>query len=289
MERMTNIHIHPTPADAALVIGASGTTGSRVTRLLREAGRPVHAAHRSGGTHFDWHDEATWGPALDGVDRAYITFSPDLALPGAAETVGRFADLAVSRGTTRLVLLSGRGEEGAQHAERLVRQSGADWTIVRCAFFAQNFDGPFADAVRAGVLPIPAGSTVEPFLDADDIAEVAAVALTDDRHIGEVYELTGPKLLSFDDVAAELSAATGRPIRYVPASIDEFAAGLHRAGYPADDASAIAELIAEVLDGRNAYLADGVQRALDREPRDFRSYAIRTAHTGVWSARAVAS
>lgn len=266
-----------------LVLGASGKTGRRVTERLTAAGRPVRAASRSGETRFDWEDEATWAPALAGVDAVYITYYPDLAFPGAADTVGAFADLAVANGVKRLVLLSGRGEEAARQAELRVEKSGADWTLVRCAFFNQNFSEAFADAVRNGVLALPGGDTAEPFLDADDIADVVVAALTDDRHIGQLYELTGPRLLTFTEAAAELSTAVGREVQYLPVTPEEYASELVTYGLSEEEAVGISELFAEVLDGRNSYLTDGVQRALGRAPRDFADFARDTAATGVWN------
>ena len=266
-----------------LVIGASGKTGRRVADRLIATGSRVRPASRSGETRFDWNDEATWAPALAGVGAVYITYYPDLAFPGAADLVGSFADMAVANGVRRLVLLSGRGEEGARQAELRVQQSGADWTIVRCAFFNQNFSETFVDAVRYGTLAMPGGDTGEPFLDADDIADVAAAALTDDRHIGELYELTGPRLLTLADAAAELSSAIGREVRYLPVSSEAYAAELVTHGLPKEEAVPIAELIAEVLDGRNSHVTDGVQRALGRPPRDFADYARDAAATGVWN------
>ena len=276
-------------AGTTLVIGASGKTGRRVVDRLIAAGRRVRPVSRSTDPRFDWQDDTTWAHALDGVDAAYITYFPDLALPGAAETVESFARLAVAHGVRRLVLLSGRGEAGARKAERFVRESGADWTVVRCAFFNQNFDENFADAVRNGVVAMPAGDTAEPFVDADDIADVVVAALTDDRHIGQLYELTGPRLLTLAEAADELGAAIGRKVRYVPLSAEEFGAELGAHGVPEEAATQLAELLTEVLDGRNAHLTDGVQRALGRAPRDFADYARDTAGTGVWNAEEIAS
>lgn len=277
---MATLNPHTPPT--TLVIGASGKTGRRVSERLVRAGWPVRAASRSGETRFDWQDDATWAPALAGVDAAYVTYYPDLAFPGAAETVGAFADLAVARGVSRLVLLSGRGEEGARAAEERVMASGADWTLVRCAFFDQNFSETFAEAVRHGVLALPGGDTREPFLDAEDIADVVVAALTDPRHVGERYELTGPRLLTMTDVAAELGRAIGRPVTYVPLTADRFAAELVGQGFPPEDAAPIAHLIAEVLDGRNAHLTDGVARALGRPARDFADFAREAAASGAF-------
>lgn len=282
---------NPETTRVTLVLGASGKTGRRVTERLLAADRPVRAASRSGEARFDWNDRATWDPALAGVGAVYVTYYPDLALPGAADTVGDFADLAVARGVRRLVLLSGRGEEGARKAEERVQASGADWTLVRCAFFNQNFSETFVEPVRHGVLAMPGGETPEPFLDAEDIADVVFAALTEepDRHVGQLYELTGPRLLTLREAVSELSEAIGREVRYLPVSSEEYAAQLADHGMPVEIAAPLAELIAEVLDGRNSYLTDGVQRALGRPPRDFADYAREAASSGVWDLERKAS
>ncbi len=272
-----------------LVIGANGKTGRRVVQRLRAAGYPVKAASRSSETPFDWNDDATWAPALEGTQAAYITFYPDLTFPGAADKVESFAKLAVQMGAKRLVLLSGRGEEGARNAELRLENSGADWTIVRCSVFNQNFSEAFADAVRYGRLSMPSKGIQEPFVDAEDIADVAFAALTDDRYVGQVYELTGPRLMTLEGVASDLTNAIGREVRYYPVSIEEYAAELTQHGYSQDEALPIAQLIADVLDGRNACLTDGVQRALGRAPRDFADYARETAAAGVWDLEGEAS
>jgi uncharacterized protein YbjT (DUF2867 family) len=192
--------------------------------------------------------------------------------------------LAVASGVRRLVLLGGRGEEGARRADEAVQQSGAEWTIVRSSFYAQNFSEAFlADAVRDGVIAFPGGDVGEPFIDDDDLADVATAALTDDRHAGRVYEVTGPRLLSFADVADEIAKATGDHVEYVPLSSGEFAAALESEGLPHDLAHGLTEVFATVLDGRNAHLTDDVERVLGRQPRDFRDYARDTAAAGVWT------
>ena len=194
-----------------------------------------------------------------------------------------FAELAVKSGVPRLVLMSGRGEEEAERGERAVRDSGAELTILRSTWFAQNFSEDYwLEQVQAGEAALPAGDTPEPFVDADDIADVAVAALTDDRHVGEVYELTGPRLLTFADAVGEIAEATGREIRYVPASIEDFAASLDEQGVPGEWIELLVYLFQEVLDGRNAHVADGVQRALGRPPRDFADYARNAATAGVW-------
>lgn len=263
-----------------LVTGGTGKTGRRVAERLTQRGLTVRIGSRSGQPPFSWEDSATWDAALEGVGGVYICFQPDLAFPGAAETVGRFAQLAVSKGAQRLVLMSGRGEEGAVAAEKAVQDAGAEWTIVRCSWFNQNFNESFfLDPVLSGELALPTADAVEPFVDAEDIADVAAAALSEPGHAGQVYELSGPRLLSFAEIAQELSTATGRDIRYVPVSSDEFRAVLRENGLPEE----FADLFEMVLDGRNAHLTDGVERALGRKPRDFREFAAAAAATGVWN------
>ena len=273
-----------TSSNDILVIGGGGKTGRRVIERLRTRGVAVRGTSRSGDPRFDWEDRATWLPALGGARAAYITYSPDLAVPGAVDAVGAFARLAVEHGVRRLVLLSGRGEEEAERAERAVRDSGAEWTIVRCSWFAQNFsETHFRDPVAAGELVLPAGDMPEPFVDAEDIADVAVAALTEDGHAGQLYELTGPRLLSFADATAEIAAAAGRPVRFVGVGGDEYASALAAEGVPPGEVALINYLFAEVLDGRNAHLTDGVQRALGRPPRDFGDFAREAAAAGIWA------
>jgi uncharacterized protein YbjT (DUF2867 family) len=198
--------------------------------------------------------------------------------------VGSFAALAAKSGVRRLVLLAGRGEQGAQRSEEALKKAGVDWTILRASWFSQNFsENFFLDGILAGELTLPAGTVPEPFIDTDDIADAAVAALTDDKHIGRVYELTGPWLLTFAEAVAEIAKATGRPIRYVRVSHPTFLDSLAQQGVPADLIDLLDVLFAEVLDGRNAQVTDGVRQALGRDPRDFADYARETAATGVWN------
>lgn len=203
------------------------------------------------------------------------------------EKVKSFAELALETGVRRLVLLSGRGEEEAQRAEQAVRDTGADLTSVRCAWFMQNFSEDYlVEPVLAGEVVLPAGDEPEPFVDADDIADVAVAALTDDRHIGQLYGLTSPRLLRFGEAPGEIAGATGREIRYVPVSLEEYAAGAAEFGVPAAFVEFLTYLFRDVL-GHSAYVTDGVQRALGREPRGFSAHARETAATGGWNSSAV--
>ena len=247
------------------------------------AGRPVRLGSRGADPAFDWDDRATWGPALRGASAVYVAFQPDLAVPGALDTVEAFFAQAVASGVPRLVLLSGRGEVEAEQAEQALMDSGADWTILRASWFHQNFsENFFLEQVLAGEVALPAGPAAEPFIDVEDIADVAFAALTQPGHSGQLYELTGPRALTFAQAAAEIAAATGREIAFVPVPAEDFRAGMAQAQVPDDVTDLVIYLFTTVLDGRNTPLADGVQRALGRPPIDFSDYARRTAATGVW-------
>jgi len=246
---------------------------------------PTRVASRAGEPPFDWGDQSTWDAVLDGVTAAYITYAPDLAIPGATDAIRAFVERAVEHGVRRLVLLSGRGEEEAQECELIVQLPDIEWTVVRASWFFQNFsEGVFYEMVLAGEVPLPAGEVREPFIDVDDIADVAVAALTEDGHAGQVYEVTGPRLLTFAETVDEIAQATGRAIQYIQIPHEAFAAGVAELGLPEDIAWLLDYLFSTVLDGRNAHLCDGVQRALGREPSDFADYARRTAATGVWDA-----
>lgn len=267
-----------------LVLGGTGKTGRRIVKQLVSQGVPTRAASRAADPSFDWHDQSTWDAVLDGVSAVYVSYAPDLAIPGTTDSVQAFVDKAVEQGVRRLVLLSGRGEEEAQQCERIVRDAGVEWTVVRASWFCQNFsEGEFLDMVLAGEVTLPTGDVPEPFVDVDDIADVAVAALTEDSHTSEIYELTGPRMLTFAEAADEIARASGREIRYTRIPPEAFAAGIAESGAPDDIAWLLDYLFSTVLDGRNAYICDGVQRALGREPTDFAEYARRTANSGVWN------
>jgi len=265
-----------------LVVGSTGKTGLRVARLLAERGHRVRPVSRNTDIPFDWEQPATWTKALAGVSAAYVTYFPDLAFPGAAEKIEAFTKAAITAGVRKLVLLSGRGESHAITCEDIVRDSGLDYTLVRCAWFAQNFsEGYLRDPVLEGMIALPAGKVREPIVDVDDIAEVAVAALTDDRHNGQLYEITGPRLLDFDEAAAELTKATGRAVGYVPITLEQFHQAMTGIGGPMI-ADVFTGICRETLDGRNEWLGDGVQRALGREPRDFATFCQTAAQGGFW-------
>nr|WP_321455736.1 NmrA family NAD(P)-binding protein [uncultured Cohaesibacter sp.] len=269
-----------------LVIGASGKTGSRVANRLQALGKTVRHGTRGVTVPFDWDDPDTWPAALEGIESAYVTYFPDLAFPGAVEKVDALCSVAKEAGLCHLVLLSGRGEHHAREAEKIVEGSGLDYTLVRSSWFAQNFsEGYLHDPILAGILPMPGGDILEPIIDIDDIADVVVAALTQHGHSKQLYEVTGPELLNFSDMAQILSREIGRPIQHIPISFENFHANVAAAGgdFVADIFTAIAR---ETLDGRNAEVCNGVQRALGRAPTSFAEFARKTALKGAWKSAA---
>lgn len=270
-----------------LVLGGTGKTGRRVAERLTQRGVATRIASRSASPAFDWNERSTWEATLDGVDAVYITYAPDLAIPGATDAIRDFVAIAVKQGVRRLVLLSGRGEEEAQACERIVQDAGVEWTVVRASWFNQNFsEGEFLSMVLDGAITLPAADIPEPFVDVDDIADVVAAALTEDGHDGEIYEVTGPRMLTFEDVAREISQAQGREVQFIRLPKADFADAIADSGAPQEIAWLLNYLFDTVLDGRNAYVCDGVQRALGREPTDFSEFVDRIVASGVWKVAA---
>lgn len=277
------------PVASVLVLGATGKTGARVARGLRAHGVSVREGSRNASPAFDWEDPTTWPRALAGMEGVYVSYQPDLAAPGAPQAIAAFVDAAKAAGVRHVVLLSGRGEPAAQRCEAIVRNSGLAWTVLRAAWFNQNFsEGHLLEPVLAGVIALPAGNVAEPFVDADDLADAAVAAFTDVRHCGQTYEMTGPRALTFAEVADLLSDALGRDIRYQPMETGAYVDML--SDYvPRQFAEFLGTLFSEVLDGRNTPVADGVQRALGRAPRDFFDYVREAAKAGVWNGQTVSS
>ncbi|WP_326653724.1 MULTISPECIES: NAD(P)H-binding protein [unclassified Streptomyces] len=271
--------------ETVLVTAASGKTGRRVAERLAALGVDVRAGSRKGEVRFDWEDGSGWARALDGADAAYVAYYPDLAAPGAPEVMRAFGRVAAESGVRRLVLLSGRGEPEAVVAEGALRESGVDLTVVRSSFFAQNFsEGAMYEGVLAGEIPFPAGETAEPFIDADDLADVVVKILTEEGHAGLVHEVTGPRPVTFGEVAAEIGGATGREVRYVPVSGAQYAEMLQRFGIPEPESQWLADLFTMLLDGHNASVTNGVRQLLGREPKTFAAFARDAAQAGAWSA-----
>lgn len=257
-----------------LVIGGTGKTGRRVLQGLQENNVSVRLGSRSADPSFDWENPSTWSAALEAVSSVYLTFYPDLAVPHAPPAIKQFCSVARQHGVQHIVLLSGRGEPAAQQCEDIVKVSGIPWTIIRASWFNQNFsEGAFYDMVQSGVIALPIGDVSEPFVDTDDIAEVAIKALTEPGHINKLYEVTGPRLLTFKYIAEELSKALDKKIEFIPISTEVFEQEMIKQQVPIDTIQMLLFLFNEVLDGRNEYISHGVQEALGRPAKDFSAFA----------------
>ncbi|TRX61707.1 NmrA family transcriptional regulator [Fulvivirga sp. M361] len=267
-----------------LVLGGTGKTGRKVAKKLTDLNQSVRIGSRNESPAFDWEAPETWEGALDGMDAVYITFQPDLAVPGAVEAIKRFTAQAVSSGVKKMVLLSGRGEKEAELSEEVVINAGVDWTIVRADWFNQNFSEDFfLDPVLAGHLALPRAEVLVPFVDTDDIADVVVASLLYPDHNGKVYELTGPRLLTFGEVVEEISKATGRDIKFQSITMEAYTKMLSDYQVPKDYIWLINYLFTEVLDGRNSNTTDDLERVLGRKAKDFVEYVNETATTGVWT------
>ena len=273
------------PPSLVAVLGATGKTGRRVAHRLAASGVPVRAGSRRADPPFDWTNRAGWPDVVRGASAVYLSYVPDLAVPGAVDDVAAFCEIAVDAGVRRIVALSGRGEEGAAQAESVIRAGVLEWTIVRASWFAQNFsEGYLLDAVRSGFVSLPADLVREPFVDVEDIADIAAAAILLDDHVGQIYEVSGPRALTFAEAVNEIADAAGIAVNYQPISLAEFADGLAAEGVSAPEADLLTYLFREVLDGRNERPVDGVERALGRPATDFSAFARTAAAAGEWSA-----
>lgn len=256
-----------------LIIGSTGKTGSRVMAGLQAMGFNPKGASRHGEVHFDWEDPTSWSAALNGVESVYLTYYPDLAISKAPEDISRFCALAKMKGVKHITLLSGRSEPAAQRSENIIRQSGISWTIVRAAWFDQNFsEGLFQKFIIDGRIALPVTDVTEPFIDIDDIAEVVVSSLTDARHSGQLYEVTGPELISFAEISEKFSRQLNRPIEFESISLAEFESRLIDEQQPRELIDTLIYLFGEVLDGRSESTTDGVYRALGRSATNFDHY-----------------
>ena len=266
-----------------LIIGKNAKTGWRVERRLQALGYPTRAVSRSTSPAFDWENQRTWRAAMAGTRSAYITFHPDLAIPTAEQTIRDFVALTVELGLEHLVLLSGRGEDGARRAEIVLEEGGLDWNIVRASWFMQNFSENFMiEGILNGELMLPAGDTVEPFIDVDDIAEVAVATLTRPTLRNRVFEVSGPRAMTFAECVEVISAATGYPVKYTQIPIEAFIDDLRDQGAPDPLLWLMRELFSVVFDGRNSKPTSGVEEALGRPPTDFSEYVRKVIATGAW-------
>jgi uncharacterized protein YbjT (DUF2867 family) len=268
-----------------LVLGANGKTGRRVLeRLENNADVEVRAGSRSAAIPFDWEKPETWQAALEDIDAVYISYQPDLAIPSATTAIQLFSGLATQMGVQKMVLLSGRGEKEAQVCEEIVKTNAKKWTIVRASWFNQNFsESFFLEPILAGYVALPRAEALEPFTDADDIADVIVASLLDEKHNEQTYELTGPRLLTFKGVIAEIAKATDREITFQELTLDEYIQMLREYQVPEDHIWLVNYLFEQVLDGRNSSITADIEKVLGRKAKDFSTYALVTAKNGVWN------
>lgn len=273
--------------DNILVIGGTGKTGRKIVESLKSQNINVRVGSRSASPGFDWKDESTWDSALKGMNKLYITFQPDLAVPGALEAIENLAYLAKREGIQKVVLLSGRGEKEAELCEQVIIHSGINYTILRCSWFNQNFsESFFLDPIVAGYVALPKPEAKVPYIDTDDIAEAAVEALLNRAHSNKLYELTGPRQLTFKEVVNEISMATGREIQFTPVPLEAYIQILNENGVPDEYVWLIDYLFTHVLDAPgNNVISHDIEKILGRKAKDFSAFAQETASTGVWNNR----
>lgn len=266
-----------------LIIGRNSKTGSRVNQRLKEIGLPTRAVSRTTTPVFDWENKATWLSAMAGTSKAYVSFQPDLAIPTAEQTIKDFIQLAIELGLKHIVLLSGRGEDGAQRAEQVLKESGITWNVIRSSWFAQNFSEAFmTEGILTGELFLPADGVKEPFIDIDDIADVAVAALTQKDLHNHLFEVTGPRSITFQQCVDEISSAIGYPVKYTTIPVNAFIGPLKEQGHPEGIQWLMRELFTVVLDGRNSQVMDGIEQALGRPATDFSHYIRKVLATRIW-------
>jgi uncharacterized protein YbjT (DUF2867 family) len=270
--------------ETILILGGTGKTGRRIAQKLNQMGKTIRIGSRSAQPSFDWSNPNGWAAVLEGIEKVYITFQPDLAVPGALQAIERFTAEALKAGVQKMVLLSGRGEKEAQLCEQVVMNSGADWTIVRASWFNQNFsESFFLDPILAGYVALPKGEAKVPYVDANDIADVVVETLLNDQHNGQIYELTGPEQLTFPQIVEAIAKATGRTIKFEPTSMETYLKTLKELQVPDDYIWLINYLFEEVLTEENSTITNDVERVLGRKPTSFTEYAKAIAATKVWN------
>ena len=268
-----------------LVIGGTGKTGRRVVTQLQNRGLEPKIGSRSASIPFEWTDPNNWAEVLTGIEKMYVTYFPDLAVPGAKEAIAELTKVAKEAGVLKMVLMSGKGETEAEACEQIVMGSGLDYTIVRASWFNQNWsESFFLEPILAGVVALPYAEIPIPFVDADDIAEVAAEVLLNDQYNGKIIEVTGPELLNFSQAVAEIENATEKNIQFHAITLEQYVEGMKAEEVPEDLIWLFEYLFKEViLNPENQKVTNDVQRVLGRRARSFSEFAKETSKTGIWS------
>jgi uncharacterized protein YbjT (DUF2867 family) len=268
-----------------LVIGGNGKTGRRVAENLTQLGHNVRVVGRKTNPAFDWENTDTYDAALKDMDRAYIVYYPDLAVPGSRDAISTLTKKALEAGLEKVVLLSGKGETEAEACEEIVVNSGLNYTLVRASWFNQNFsEGAFLEFILNGVVALPMPEARIPFVDVNDIADVVSKAILDDSYNGQTITVTGPQKRTFKEVVEIMAEAIDKHIQFVSISIDEFKEGMKQAGLPDSYVWLFGYLFQEVLGNpENQEVSDDVAQVLGRPAIDFETFAKQTAATGIWN------
>ncbi|WP_299212571.1 NmrA family NAD(P)-binding protein [uncultured Aquimarina sp.] len=268
-----------------LVIGGTGKTGRRVTENLTQSGHNVRVVGRKTNPVFDWKNPDTYDNALKNMDRAYIVYYPDLAVPGSRDAIKLLTEKALKAGLEKVVLLSGKGETEAEACEEIVANSGLNYTLVRASWFNQNFsEGAFLEFILNGTVALPMPEAEIPFVDVNDIADVVSKVIIDDMYNGQTITVTGPQKRTFKEVVEIMAEASNKQIQFVPISIDEFKDGMRKAGLPDSYVWLFGYLFKEVLGNPdNQEVSDDVAKVLGRPAKDFETFAKQTAATGIWN------
>ncbi|GAA4270462.1 NmrA family NAD(P)-binding protein [Hyunsoonleella aestuarii] len=268
-----------------LVIGGTGKTGRRVAENLTQLGHNVRVVGRKSNPAFDWENPETYDESLKDMDRAYIVYYPDLAVPGSRDAITTLTKKALEAGLEKVVLLSGKGETEAEACEDIVANSGLNYTLVRASWFNQNFsEGAFLDFILDGVVALPMPDAEIPFVDANDIADVVSKVLIEDSYNGQTITVTGPQKRTFKEVVEIMAESIDKHIQFVPISIDEFKEGMKEAGLPDSYVWLFGYLFQEVLGNPdNQEVSDDIAKVLGRPAKDFEAFAKKTAATGIWN------
>ena len=268
-----------------LIIGGTGKTGRRVVEQLQKKGIQPRIGSRQATPSFDWDDKNTWIESLKGIEKMYITYYPDLAVPGAKEAIESLTYLAKELGVKKIVLLSGKGEVEAEACETIVKNSGVDYTIVRASWFNQNWsESFFLDPILSEEVALPMSNVLIPFVDANDIAEVAATVLLDNDYNGKTIEVTGPELITFKDIIHTISTVTNRNLTFHEITLEQYIESMRQMQLPEDVIWLIEYLFSNVLTNpNNQKISNDIEQVLGRKARTFLEYARETAETEVWS------
>ncbi len=270
-----------------LVLGGSGRTGSLLAKQLRVGGSKVRSASRHGSQfHFDWNDVDTYEGALSGIDRVYLV-APTMRVR-YVEPVAKFLDFAEAAGVSHVTLLSAfNGDQAPEEIDvaavevEVARRRGLTHTILRPAWVMQNFADQHLPIVE-DLLVVPSAGGTEAFVDALDIAEVAAATLSEpEEHVGATYSLTGPQAITFDEAARTIASVSGRPIKYLDCDQETWINGAVAAGVPADYAEMLRWLTGSIISGSGSTPTGDVAAVIGRPATSFEEFALRNA--GVWT------